>query len=66
VRPGTPQNWARPSLFQLFGPPMRPVVNCISTSYLALKYVAHQSSLFLAAQVGSARSSASRVQPAGP
>jgi hypothetical protein len=56
VCPGTPQNKARPSLFQLLGPPTRPAVLYISISYLALKYVAHHSSLSLAAHVGSAHS----------
>jgi hypothetical protein len=37
VRPGTPQKTTRPSLFQLFGPPTRLVVLCISMSYCAWK-----------------------------
>jgi hypothetical protein len=41
VRPGTPQNMARPSLFQQLGPPTSPWVLYISTSYFALKYVVH-------------------------
>jgi hypothetical protein len=37
VRPGTPQKRTRPSLFQLFRWPTRPVVLFISMSYCAWK-----------------------------